>query len=54
MNKEQKAGSRIIFRAFKYLIGCKAKYGQNYYDFGEGGLVFTAKSASDLSGLMNL
>ena len=20
----------------------KAKYGQNYYDFGEGGLVFTA------------
>jgi len=28
--------------AYKSLICGKAKYGQNYYDFGEGGLVFTA------------
>lgn len=28
--------------AFKELLCGKAKYGQNYYDFGEGGLVFTA------------
>ncbi|MFD1605276.1 helix-turn-helix domain-containing protein [Flavobacterium artemisiae] len=28
--------------AYKTLLCGKAKYGQNYYDFGEGGLVFTA------------
>ena len=28
--------------AFKMSLCGKAKYGQNYYDFGEGGLVFTA------------
>lgn len=27
---------------YKSLLCGKAKYGQNYYDFGEGGLVFTA------------
>lgn len=28
--------------AYKMNVCGKAKYGQNYYDFGEGGLVFTA------------
>ena len=28
--------------AYKTLLCGRAKYGQNYYDFGEGGLVFTA------------
>jgi AraC family transcriptional activator of pobA len=28
--------------SYKTLLCGKAKYGQNYYDFGEGGLVFTA------------
>lgn len=28
--------------AYKVNLHGKAKYGQNYYDFGEGGLVFTA------------
>jgi AraC family transcriptional activator of pobA len=28
--------------AFKTNLCSKAKYGQNYYDFGEGGLVFTS------------
>ena len=28
--------------AYKTTLCGKAKYGQNYYDFGEGGLVFTA------------
>ena len=28
--------------AYKKNTCAKAKYGQNYYDFGEGGLVFTA------------
>jgi AraC-like DNA-binding protein len=28
--------------AYKETLYGKAKYGQNYYDFGEGGLVFTA------------
>ncbi|WP_031527786.1 helix-turn-helix domain-containing protein [Dyadobacter crusticola] len=28
--------------AYKATLGGKAKYGQNFYDFGEGGLVFTA------------
>lgn len=28
--------------AYKTNLCSKAKYGQNYYDFGEGGLVFTA------------
>lgn len=30
--------------AFKASLCGQAKYGQNYYDFGEGGLVFTAPS----------
>jgi AraC family transcriptional activator of pobA len=28
--------------AFKTNVCGRAKYGQNYYDFGEGGLVFTS------------
>ena len=28
--------------AYKITLHGKAKYGQNYYDFGEGGLIFTA------------
>lgn len=28
--------------AYKVTVCGKAKYGQNYYDFGEGGLIFTA------------
>ena len=28
--------------AYKNNLNSKVKYGQNYYDFGEGGLIFTA------------
>ena len=47
--------------AYKMNLCGKAKYGQNYYDFGEGGLVFTAPgqifespSASATSGFLLL